>query len=342
MNQQTAEFVEENDEPEDDSVAASIDAAWEAHDRGDDEPDEGGEGEVDPAPESEPEPDTEEEGTQPEKDTSEKAVSKDKDGGVDPDKPPVGLSPAAREAWKQTPPALKAEIAKREKDYAIGLQKNAEWANRARQMDQVLDPYKAFLSTNGGAAAIPAVLERAMTLQMGTPTQRAQAAADIINQFGVDINQLDDILSGQAPAPSQQQPMSENEQWLQQFRQEQEQQRLQQQNYQQEQINQGVGAFLNDPAHEFASDVSEEMADLLEMAARRGVIMSLDQAYERACQIRPDIAQLVNGRKSTQSVNKRRNAASSIHGSPNGETTRQTGDNLRSAIEAAFDSVGQV
>jgi len=332
--------MNENEEVEDESIAASIDAAWEQHELGDDEPDEGGEGEVDSTPEPEPETDAPEEGAAPQKDTEERNESKDKDGKVDDDKPPVGLSPAAREAWKETPPALKAEIAKRERDYATGIQKNAEWANRAKQMDQVLDPYKGFLATNGGAAAIPAVLERAMTLQMGTPNQRAQAAADIINQFGVDINLLDTLLSGgQAPQAPQ---MSENERWVADFRAQQEQQQQWQQQQHQNEINNGVGAFMSDAKNEFARDVSGDMADLLEMAARRGVVMTLDQAYERACQMRPDIAKIINSRNSTRDVAQRRRAASSIHGTPTGSSVGNDPGDLRASIEAAFDRQGQV
>ena len=333
--------MNENEEVEDESIAASIDAAWEQHELGDDEPDEGGEGEVDSTPEPEPETDAPEEGAAPQKDTEERNESKDKDGKVDDDKPPVGLSPAAREAWKETPPALKAEIAKREKDYATGIQKNAEWANRAKQMDQVLDPYKGFLATNGGAAAIPAVLERAMTLQMGTPNQRAQAAADIINQFGVDIQMLDELLSGQSQ-PEQPQQMSPLEQRMQAFLDQQEY--VQQSSYhqQQEQVNQGISAFLSDPKNEFAGDLTDDMADILEMSARRGQVMSLEDAYSRACQMNPEISRVINGRNSTQQVNKRRNAASSIHGSPSGSESSNSSDDLRATIAAAFDNAGQV
>ena len=134
--------------------------------------------------------------------------------------------------------------------------------------------------------------------------------------------------------------MSENEQWLQQFRQEQEQQLHWQLQQQQAQVNQSVGQFME--THEFAGELAEEMANQLEQAARYGQPMTMEQAHDRAMLLRPDLTAIVNGRKSTQSVNKRRNAASSIHGSPSGETTQQTGDSLRSAIEAAFDTAGQV
>ena len=45
------------------------------------------------------------------------------DAPVEDEKPPVGLSPEAREHWKDVPQAVKADIAKREKDFAQGIQK---------------------------------------------------------------------------------------------------------------------------------------------------------------------------------------------------------------------------
>jgi hypothetical protein len=38
-------------------------------------------------------------------------------------------------------------------------------------------------------------------------------------------------------------------------------------------------------AHEFFSDVKDDMADMIEIAARRGQILPVKDAYEKACAI---------------------------------------------------------
>ena len=46
---------------------------------------------------------------------------------------PSSLPPAAREAWGDTPDAVKAAVAKREKDYEAGIMKYADNAKRAQR-----------------------------------------------------------------------------------------------------------------------------------------------------------------------------------------------------------------
>ena len=56
------------------------------------------------------------------------------------DVPPKSLSLAAREAWKDTPKAVRDDIAKREADVEKGMRKYGEDAHRAQNMDKVLPP----------------------------------------------------------------------------------------------------------------------------------------------------------------------------------------------------------
>jgi hypothetical protein len=320
---------------EDDSVAASIDAAWSEHESG---ADEAGDTQDDTAPVTEPEPEGEpKEVTEPEADTTGEAEEPKAETG---DEPPASLSPAAREAWKDAPAALKADIAKREKDYSVGLQKNAEWAQRAKDMDQVLAPYQQYMAMNGGAKSVPDLLQTASMLQMGTPQQRAEAAAGVINQFGVDIGLLDGLLSGQAS--TQPAALSETEQRMNAFLNTQEQNEQTRVQSDQNQVDAGVTAFMADPKNEFAGDVRDDMADILEMSARRGIQMTMDQAYSRAVQMRPELSKIISGRTAAKEVTQRRNAASSITGAPGGTDSTASPSSLRGTIEAAFDTAGQV
>ena len=330
--------MDEAAEAEENTRMAQIDAAWDAHEKGLDEgPDEGGAEEVDASPEPEPEEETPEEGGEeaPEPEVDEEpAAAEEKESAA-----PVGLSAAAKEAWKDAPEPIRKEIEKREKDYQKGLQKNAEWAKRAQDMDAVLQPYQQYMAMNGGARAIPDLLATASTLQMGTPEQRAQTAADIIKQYGINISMLDSILAGEAQAAPQLSPI---EQRMQDFLDSQE--RAQQNSIaaKQQQVTQSVEAFLDDPKNEFANDVSAEMADLLEMAGRRGENLTMDEAYQKACRLRPDIWEIIQARETTKQVSKRKTAASSISGSPEGSATTAPPADRRAAIEAAWDHENRV
>jgi hypothetical protein len=276
------------------------------------------------------------------------AVDAPADGAVPEETPPVGLSAAAREHWKDTPKAVRDEVAKRERDYATGMQRHAEGAKRAAGMDTVIGPHSQYIQMNGGPGkAVGDLLMAGSTLQMGSPLQKAQQVAGLIQQFGVDISTLDGLLSGQGvPRETQQrndvqrqvqEAVAPYQQQAQQFQRQQQQQTLQAQHM----IGSEIQQFAQDPQNEFYRDVRMEMADILEMASNRGVELGLQEAYQRACAMRPDVAAILNTRASAPTAGKRR-AASSIHGTPGGSPAAGAPGSMREAIEAAFDQVGRV
>lgn len=334
-----AEFTEEKIQ-DDESVASDIDKAWEQHGQ---ESDDGGEEAPDPSLRTEPEA---KQGTSPDgrEDSEPKILSEESMDAkeIATDKPPAGMSAAAREEWKTAAPALKADIVKRERDYSIGLQKNAEWAQRAQQMDQALAPYQQYMAINGGAGAVVDLLQAASVLQMGSPDQQAQEIANIIGRYNIDIEKIDSVLSGQQVTSQQQPQLSEREYRIEAFLANQEQMQYQETQRQQYIVNQSVGDFMANPSNEFADLVREDMADLLQGAANRGISMSLDQAYTKACRMRDDIFPIVNSRTNGQDLQKRRNAASSITGAPGGSTIQSDSDDVRGALEKAWDGAGQI
>ena len=256
------------------------------------------------------------------------------------DKPPVGLSPAAREAWKDTPESVRSEIAKREKDYENGIMKYAENAKRAEGMDRVLQPFNQLFAMNGGPAqTLPGLLQTASILQMGAPQQKAKMVADLIKQFGVDIGTLDSMLVGEAPQQNPEDQVSKIvDQRMQQFiQQQQEAQNRQQMGV----VNSEIEQFSTDPKNEFYRDVRGDMADLLDLAAKRGQSMSLSDAYQKACAMNPQISQILASRTSSQSAAQKRSAASSISGSPGGPGGSPEAQDIRSALELAWDTAGR-
>lgn len=257
------------------------------------------------------------------------------------DTPPNSLSPLAREKWKDTPVEIRNEMARREKNYEQGIMKYAEDAKRAQAVDNMVQPYQQYLAMAGQPVAdtIGNLLQTASVLQMGSPQQRAQQVAQIINQFGVDIATLDALLVGQAPPPAApeqyvqqavQQAIQPYQQFMNQFE--------QQQQYQQQQR---MGQMQNELAqfeasHEFYRDVRADMADIIDLAAARNMDMSLEEAYRRACLMHPEVSQILEAR-GRQPTPTQRAAATSLRGAPGGVEVEAEPDNLRDSIAKAWD-----
>jgi hypothetical protein len=188
------------------------------------------------------------------------------------------------------------------------------------------------------------LMNLASPLRVGTPPEKAQLAAQIIRSYGVDIAALDHALvNPQQGAQPQQQGMYQDP-------------RVDQLLAELNQAKQARAETLATKAaseveqfggsKEFFDDVRDEMADLMEVASRRGIDMTLDQAYERACKLHPEISRVLEAREaatkagnSNQSTLRAKHAASSVRGTPSGVST-STPTDLRSAIEAAVETVG--
>ena len=250
---------------------------------------------------------------------------------------PKSLSPAAREAWKDLPEAVKTDIAKREADYEKGIVQYADNAKRAEAMDRSLAPFQQLFAMNGGGPqqTLEPLLQTASVLQMGSPQQKAQTAANLIKQFGVDIRMLDGMLVGEQPQQSQQDIINQAvQQAVAPY-----QQQVQQQKHQQQQaVNNEVNQFA--AQNEFYGDVSDTMADLMEMAAKRGRELTMQDAYDQACRIHPQISQVLAGRQAQSVTAPRQNAAVSISGSPGGGGDSRPADSIRGQIEAAWELDG--
>ena len=261
---------------------------------------------------------------------------------------PVGLSAAAREEWNNTPKAMREEIAKRERDFAVGIQRYAEGAKRAVQMDQALQPFQQYFAMNGGNVGqqVQELLQTASVLQMGSPVQRAQAVAQIISQFGVDIDTLDRMIVGEAPDPKQETSslvQQQIEAAMAPYRER--EQREQYENQQrQEQLTQTVAAevdnFSRDPSREFYREVRSDMADILDLAANHGRPITMDEAYRKACLLNPHVQGVITARQKKAMESKKR-AASSVSGTLGGPGGMSEPDTMRGAIEQAWDAAGQ-
>ncbi|GAG28224.1 unnamed protein product, partial [marine sediment metagenome] len=220
------------------------------------------------------------------------------------------------------------------------------------EFQRTIHPFEPMIAASGDTAmqSVQKLMTTAAGLTIGNPAQKAQLAAGIIQQYGIDIEMLDSMLSGQQMDPQTQQNHG-IQQMIQQelapMRQFMGQIGQQRQEYQQNQNNQIGGeieSFAQDPKNEFFQDVREYMADMMEMAANRGEPMTIQQAYDKACLITPTVSGIQAQRnKATAAMtgNKRaagkRRAASSLHGTPSGGAGGEQTNTLRGTIEDAWD-----
>jgi hypothetical protein len=273
---------------------------------------------------------------------------------------PASWKPLAREKWASLDPEIKAEVKRRELEINSTLRASAEARRFAEEFSAVISPYAHFIQQDGGTPiqTVSNMMQVAATLRTGHPTQRAALIADIVQQFGVDIGLLDQQLtarvSGTAPA---QDPMAHVHSLLQnelapvkQFMQELQQRKASQAQEMQSSVLSEIEQFEADPKNEFFADVRDDVADLLEGAAKHGIQMSLQTAYNRAIMRHPQIGQLIEQRTRAQAVSEATAAARraqeasaslSSTAAPN-ETSEPMGDDIRSTLMASMKQLSKV
>lgn len=259
------------------------------------------------------------------------------------DAAPKGLSPGMRENWKNLDDQTKAEFKRYEERIGGMAQKYANDARRAQAMDKVLQPYNQLFQMNGGVQNIlPGLLQTGATLQQGNEVERARTVAALINQFKVNPAQVADFLKGNQAKPSQEsqfedainQRLAPIQQQL--ARYQQRDQQMQRQG--QKQLADEVAQFAQNPSNDFYNDVREHMADIMDVAASQGRQMGLQEAYDAACWQNPEIRKVLQARQSQGQVQSRKRAASSIHGTPSGEGSTAAPNDLRGALEQAWQN----
>lgn len=267
---------------------------------------------------------------------------------------PASWRPDVREHWAQLPETVRSEIQRREVEVQRTLQESAEARKAYDAVMRTVAPYEAFIRAEGSnpIQAIDNLMATAAKLRTGTAPELASMVAGIVNQFGIGrfgngfIQALDAALAGQSPVVDPQQAAMEQvlnqrlapvQQMLTQFQ--------QAQVAQQERIAQAaqseVEQFLD--RAEFGNDVREDMADIMETAARRGQDLSLADAYKKACLMNDRVLSVLKARKQaqsaqtqTQAAQRARSAAVSVSGSAPVGALQQPATDVRSAIEAAI------
>ncbi len=252
----------------------------------------------------------------------------------------------AKEKWAALPPEIQEEALRVDLEVRKVMQDAAPAKRFAQEFGQVLAPYAQQLQSQGvnPAQHVGQLLQASRILTSGAPAAKAQFVAQLIRNSGIPIEMLAQHLDGQAQQPAQQQGASVHEitqQVRQQLMQELQQQR---EHHSSQKASQEATAFGEGREH--FEDVREDMADVLQSAARRGVAMSLEEAYNRACKLHPDVSAKLERAQKLQAVKaaaastqRSKAAASSIRGQPAAPPSAAKSVTSRDDIEAAWEQL---
>lgn len=271
------------------------------------------------------------------------------------DKAPVSWGVQRNELWGRTPPEVRAIIAKRETEIQQGMSQAGRIRQVAEEYHSVIMPFENIIRSMNTTPreAITNVMQTATALIVGTQDQKCAVLTEMIARYNVDLPALDKALTamlqsrgekrgnGGAPVYDETTPIDprimKTLQPLLSLQQRLEAAEGQKTERLQQEAVEAINSVENEPYFE---DVREDIADIMEISAKRGHIMNIKQAYDKAVQIHPEISKLVAPVKRTPSdaLARARRAASTVRGAPGGPVNNKPVDR-RAAIEAAWDSV---
>jgi len=218
-------------------------------------------------------------------------------------RPPSTWTAKAKAEFDKLPALIQDEVLKREADIGKGIAQYKQYAEYGQALHQVIAPYQQYIQQAGSTPerAIANLLDTAIRLRSGTPQQKGQMVMAIAQQYGADLSAY---LGGE-----QQQahptalalnehlaPLAQKVQYL--------ESTLMSERQRQEQMAMSDAAKrINDfqnavdesgkPKNLYFDNVREQMAHLIEMAAKSGQDMPIEQAYEAACWSHPEIRPLL-------------------------------------------------
>ncbi len=207
-------------------------------------------------------------------------------------KPPQSWKAQAREEWAKLSPAVQAEVHRREVQAAVEIKAGGDARAFQEQFQRHTAPFEAHIRARGGdpMANYQGLIQTQARLMLGTPQDKASVVAEIIRGQGIDPGMVAQLLEGQ-PAGGGQQPQQPQQGQYQDPRVDQLLAHIQQQEERQKQAEtqryqQQVDEFS--AKAEFFSDVEADMADLLSLAHKRGLKLSLQDAYNKAVAMLPE------------------------------------------------------
>jgi tetratricopeptide (TPR) repeat protein len=272
------------------------------------------------------------------------------------EKAPQSWRPTQKAKWDKLDPDVRQEVIRRERETEQALSSSAQARRVAQEFQQAVQPYMARVEAMGvnPITAAQQLFRADHILTTAPKAQRAAFMAKLIKDYDVDVVELDRELSGAPPAD----PVQSTVDKLLQERlapfmsivERQQQAELRQSQQAAQTMESQIAEMSDNPKFPEFEQVRGDMADIIEIQAKRGVYLTLEQAYTRAVAMNPDVSARVNQRQqasssqaAAQEANSRAQralkASSSVSGSPGGTPAGSSiANDRRATIAAAFDS----
>lgn len=255
---------------------------------------------------------------------------------------PKSMAAPLREAWKNLDQTARDYLLKREGEIARLNNETTEARKHYDAFRNTFQPFEPLFRAEGVdvLTGLGNLTRAVAVLATGNQDAKADLMANLIQRYGVDIQRLDSRLAGQATQtqmPQYQQPSYTLP--PDQFRDPRVDAMLQQANARLEQ--QAAAQLSEVENNEFYEDVRDTMADILEVASKRGIDMGAEEAYNRAIALDPYVSKVIEQRKNAataETTQRSMVAASSVRGQPTAApNVSKQGQTLRDDIEAAWD-----
>lgn len=262
------------------------------------------------------------------------------------DRAPQSWKQAQKAKWDKLDPDIRQEVLRREHETTRVLNETAQVRQFATQFQEAIQPYMARIQQVGNPVkAIQNLLAADHLLATGPAATKAQYLAKLIQDYGVDIQALDAALAGKPvadPVESRvEQMLQQRLQPFQQYLTAQQQREQYEAQRQQQQIQNAVEQMAQDPEYPHFEAVRETMADLIDLAAKKGSTMDLKTAYNRAVAMDPTISQVTQAAQANAKAQRALQASASVRGAPSGSSGGKPATlDRRAAIEAAFEAAG--
>lgn len=270
------------------------------------------------------------------------------------EKAPLSWKPAEKELWAKASPELKAVIQRREREVQVALTQSANARKFQDQFVETIRPFAPLIQARNShpLQAVKNLMTTAAGLTVGNADQKAAIVAEIINDYGVDLKTLDLVLSKAIESGSQNQnrgraniqpELLAHLAPIQNFMQEVNQSRQQRQQRIEQETEVEIEEFANDPKNAHFEDLRDDMADIMEVASRRGKKLTIPQAYAQALSLHPELSKIETQKAKAAELSqnaaalKAKQRSSSINGAPNSPGVVGAPKSRREALERGWD-----
>ena len=241
---------------------------------------------------------------------------------------PKSLRLELKDHWEKAPAELQQAFAQRDADYEKGITSYKQRDAEARAITEQFAPYEWILRNENStpAQAIGPLLQTAALLRTGTPQQKSQAVAQMIQQFQIPLEQVAAYFGGEAP-PQQDSHYNQLAQQVQQLT-----AHITQSQYESQKQNENralsvIQQFAGDPANAHFEAVQDRMLSLLQAPQVLGDISHMSEreklqvAYDTAVRLDPQLAQSLFAQQqqsyaAQNQVQKAKQAAVQVRGAP--------------------------